>query len=80
MKAVITLGYIDYVMPLEQATVIINALMTAELYARKGYSGDTRHYVYPNDDDYRNQEFSMKLISDDLYRVAKLAGKPKDDN
>jgi len=34
--------------------------------------GENTHHVYPN-----NEALTAKLISDDLYRMAKLAGKPE---
>ncbi len=42
-------------------------------YLRNGCHNDKyTHHVYPND-----KTFGMKLMPDDFYKMAKLAGKPE---
>lgn len=79
---VIDLGYTSFVMGKEQALGLIDILEKAEIYESKylskeererlGTTGEYTHHVYPNE-----KLFNMKVISDDLYRMAKLAGRPE---
>ena len=76
---VIELGYRSYVMPTEKAMTLVDILENAEVYERvflpkeKRIDGgsDYAHHVYVNE-----EGFSMRTISEGLYRMAKLAGKP----
>lgn len=75
----IELGYRSYIMPNDRALALIEMLESAEIYERVfipkekriAGGGDYTHHVYQNEDG-----FSMRTISDGLYRMAKLAGKP----
>ena len=80
---VIELGYKSYVLPTSKAVALIEILEQAECYEHKYWNdedrasrgmGDVKYtdHVYPND-----QKFSMQIISNDLYNMAKLAGKPE---
>lgn len=81
---VVEIGWHKFVMPREKALLMAEILEGAELYEHKYWSSDKRkernmeaeytHHVYPNDNQY-----SMKILSDDIYRMAKLAGKPEKD-
>jgi len=54
----------------------LELLEKAEAYEekwRKNEDGGTTYHVYPLDPE---KVPSLKLVSDDLYRMAKLAGKP----
>jgi predicted DNA-binding ArsR family transcriptional regulator len=76
---VVELGYKNYIMGNKDAVALAELLSKAELYEsiwirpedRNGGADHTYH-IYPND-----QQVGMKLISDDFYRMAKLAGKPE---
>jgi hypothetical protein len=74
VMATITLGYTTFCMPLEDAVTIAKALTLAEVYEKK-YRSDagSTHHIYPNED---KVNFQLNLITDELYRLAKLAGKP----
>lgn len=75
MKGVITIGYRKLVMDLDHAVALAKAMSTAEIYQTKWRStedGGTTHHIYEDEPG----EMSITLISDDLYRMAKLAGKP----
>ena len=76
MPMVVSLSYGELVMPTEDAVQLLKILERAERYQDKyraeDEGGTTRH-VFPNDNTYH-----AKMISDDLYRMAKLAGKPED--
>jgi hypothetical protein len=76
---VIDLGYKSYVMSIKDAVALAEILEKAELYESKwvpteqrGNGPDNTHHVYEND-----VLVNMKIISDDLYRMAKLAGRPE---
>lgn len=78
---VIDLGYRKVVMPKEKAMMLMDCLESAELYEEKYWSEDKRkelgmtetytYHVYPNE-----SNFSMQIMSDSKYQMAKLAGKP----
>ena len=80
----IDLGYHKYVLPKEEAMKLVEILEKAEMYEakywntdkrrEKGIDADYTYHVYPND-----KSFNMSIITDDHYRLAKLAGKPEKD-
>ena len=81
---VIEIGYQKYCLPKEQAFTMIEILEKAQVYEAKYWNPEKRkergidveytYHVYPNE-----KQYSMQLISDDLYNMAKLAGKPERD-
>ncbi len=78
MPMVVSLTYGDLVMPTEDAVTLLKILERAETYRQKyhssvGSANETTHHVFPNETPYH-----AKLIGEDLYRMAKLAGKPED--
>jgi len=68
---VLELGYRHFVLPTADAVQILQLLEKAEIYENKYGDGEYTHHVYMND-----QPIPAKLLGDDLYRMAKLAGKP----
>lgn len=77
---VVELGYNNYVMSAKDALAMADILERAELYERKWIPTEDRVdgasetlHVYPND-----REISMKIVSTNLYQMAKLAGKPSE--
>jgi hypothetical protein len=78
---VIDLGYRKVVMPKEKAMMLMDCLESAELYEEKYWSEEKRkelgmtetytYHVYTNE-----SNFSMQIMSDSKYQMAKLAGKP----
>ena len=80
----ITVGYDQLIMKKEDALTMIDILERAQRYERKYWNKDERtakgmtdeytYHVYPND-----KEYGMSIISDELYEMAKLAGKPERD-
>lgn len=81
---VVDLGYRKVVLTREKAMVLIDCLEGAEVYEEKYWSDEKRrqfgmtetytYHVYPND-----TNFSMQIVSDSKYQMAKLAGKPTRD-
>jgi hypothetical protein len=75
-KAIVKFGYTDYVMDLKDAVTMAEMLSKAEIYDSKYVAGgDNTHHIYANE---KQEVGVIKLISDDFYRMAKLAGKPTD--
>jgi len=80
---VIDLGYRKVVMPKEKAMQLMDCLESAELYEEKYWSEDKRkelgmtetytYHVYNLENN-----FSMQIMSDSKYQMAKLAGKPQE--
>lgn len=77
-KAILSIGYNNYVMDLKDAVAMAEMLSKAELYESKynRESSDSTYHIFPNE---KNETGTIKLISDDFYRMAKLAGKPPKD-
>jgi hypothetical protein len=77
-KAIICIGYNEYVLDLADAVTVMEIMTKAEKYKakwRKG--GDTTHHVWAEDES--NPVTMLKPIGENLYRTAKLAGEPTDD-
>lgn len=79
---VIDLGYRSVVLPKEEALKLIDILEKAEAYEQKYWSTNERkERGMPEDQDYTyhvypfEPSFNMKIITDSLYEMAKLAGK-----
>ena len=80
----LTIGYTDYVLPAEDALAVVKLLNKAQIYERKlnperskdndSDVDDYLHYVY--DQPRRKVVSTMHYLPEDLYRMAKLAGKP----
>lgn len=73
---VVEIGYNSIVMPAKDAVLLAEIMQRAEKYEKKYRRDDSSgasytYHVWPNTD-----EIVMRLISDDVYRMAKLAGKP----
>jgi hypothetical protein len=81
---VLTMGYKQYVFSREDGMRVAEALEKAEIYESKYWNKEERkqagmpegqdrtHHVYPNTD-----TFEMRLMSDEMHRLAKLAGRPE---
>lgn len=75
-KAIITINYDDYVVDADTALKVADLVMNGERYSQKGYGKDASHYIYEND----RTDFNVRFISDDLYRMGKLAGRPPEND
>ena len=75
MKVRLAMSYIgEVVMELEDAVTIIQALHKGEKYEFKYVSGGgSTHHVYPLEP----FEPTLACLTDDNYRLYKLAGKPE---
>lgn len=79
-KVVIDMGYKSYVMDAEQGIAVLNALSDCEVYQEKYHSAVdgkpsfNTHHIYALDS---TSGIQMRLISNDAYKMYKLAGKPE---
>ena len=73
MPMIVTLGYTTYVMPTKDAVHLMEILEKAERYQKMYHDKESTHHVWTDED----TNHTATLISDDLYRMAKLAGKPE---
>lgn len=77
MKAIVEMGYVSYVLDADKALQIIELLEGAERYQEKyrGSGVDTTLHVYTDETD---KVKHLKLLSNNMYNLAKLAGKPEE--
>jgi hypothetical protein len=78
---IVTFGYTDYIVPTKDAVTLLDLLANAEKYEEryvgKDDKGNTLNESYHTYHVYANEgTISAKTISDEKYRLAKLAGKP----
>jgi hypothetical protein len=75
-KAILTLEYTNYVLDLKDAVAVAELLGKAERYEEKYRPSPepNTHHIYSNDTHFIG---NLKLLSTDLYNMAKLAGKPE---
>lgn len=78
VKGVISLNYNTYCMDLEDALAVAKALVGAEIYKAKYEQGETNHYIYGQELG-KHESISITILPPDMYRMAKLAGKPVED-
>ena len=71
-KAVIRVGYNDYVMEVEQALLVAQVLSEAPRYSSKGWGETATHHIWSEP----TKEVSITILSDDLVRIATMAGAP----
>lgn len=75
-KAIITVGYTEYVLDAKDALTILELIGNAEVYKSKYASaseGGSTHHVWECT---YSDTCTLKLLPESLYRMAKLAGKP----
>lgn len=81
-KAIIELGYRSYVVDVDKAVAFAELVSGAEIYESKWHpktddaASFNTYHVYPVTQDHA---FNIKLLTDESYRLYKLAGKPEDN-
>lgn len=81
-KALIQVGYKTYVMDADAALHVAKALADAEEFERiyvpgeKSETGKSQYAYYVWERDTTEDTIRLELLSDNLYKMAKLAGKP----
>lgn len=74
-RAIVQVGYTQYVMDTEKAITLLGLLEQAEIYETKWVDkGANTHHIYEQDNTAMK---NMQLLPETLYRLAKLAGKPE---
>jgi hypothetical protein len=80
-KALVSIGYVDYVLDIGDAVTLMGIMGKAELYkAVTDYNAKpntTAYYVWEQDPT-RKANVVVQLLPDAVYRVAKMAGKPQE--
>lgn len=77
MKVIVRINYSDFVLDDADGLAILRLLEKAEMYTEKWQpddQGGSLHYVYPQ----TPIVSTFRVMSDSLYRMAKLAGKPEE--
>ena len=75
-KAIIRIGYKDYIMNTQDALHILDLINKAERYETT-YTPNTRNKTYHvYDTPMEDKTDNLEIVHDDLYRMAKLAGRP----
>jgi len=77
MKAKIRIGHRDYVVPAEDAIKIMEIVEGAPLFEDKYHRGEGDQDAYYTYHVWKSDKIgeTLELISEDTYRIAKLAGK-----
>lgn len=73
-KAIIHVGWDEYVVDLDDAVAHIKMMAHAERYVSKGYGEDTTHHVWDEKGNPRN--ITLSILSLDAYHAGKMAGEP----
>lgn len=79
-KAIVQVGYTQYVMDTQKALTLLELLRGAEIYEHKWRKNSpATHHIYQKDECDASDPFEiLKLVPDAFYNMAKLAGKPTD--
>ena len=78
-KCVVTLGYKEYVVDEDEVLTLLGILSRLEMFRETYENKHTAYYVFPQDAE-DNIRATVKLLPEDVYRIAKLAGKPLTKN
>ena len=79
VKAIVQVGYDHYVMDAQDALIMHELLSKAECFRRQYRGrddGGPLYHVWEQDNTTDTRSF--EILPDNLYRMAKLAGKPED--
>lgn len=80
-KVVIRVGHRELVVTPAAALAVIDAVASAEIYESKWHRGEGAegsyytHHIYPQS---FTDKMSLEVLTDELYRMAKMAGAPVD--
>lgn len=72
MKAILNLGYKEFVLDVKDAVTVAELLGKAELYESKWAKDNSTHHIY------EQEEITgrIHLLPDATYKMYKMAGKP----
>jgi hypothetical protein len=77
-KAIVRVGYTQFVMDTPKALALLELLADCEIYEEKWRTkeqGGTTHHMYPQETNEGIRE--IKVIPTAFYHMAKMAGKPE---
>lgn len=77
-KAIIRVGYTEFVLDTQKALALLELLAEAEIYEEKWRSkedGGATYHVYPQDTNDGLRQ--LKVVPTAFYHMAKMAGKPE---
>lgn len=74
-KVSMQMPYGNFILDARDAITLGEIISRSERYLRKGYGEDAAHFIWKVVDEDMG---SITMISDERYRLAKLAGKPED--
>ena len=75
-KAIVRVGYREYITSTEDALHILDLLSKAERYETTYASATKSKTYHVYDIPIEDKVESLEIVHDDMYRMAKLAGKP----
>lgn len=79
-KAILRLGYTDYVMDMPDAVAVMEAFGKAEVFKSvhdyKATPSTTSYHIWAPEP--QHDQMTLQLLHDTTYKIAKLAGKPKE--
>ena len=76
LKAIVRVNYKEYIMDTKDALHILDLLSKAERYETKYASATKSKTYHVYDVALEEKTEHLEVVHDDLYRMAKLAGKP----
>jgi hypothetical protein len=77
-KVIMSFGYNECVLDIQDAVTVMEIMTKAEKYKVKWRKDDkSTHHVWHDEENMGGM--AIKPIGENLYRTAKLAGEPKDD-
>lgn len=77
-KVIMSFGYNEYVLDIQDAVTVIDIMTKAEKYKIKWRKDDnSTHHVWHDEESMAS--LAIKPIGENLYRTAKLAGECKED-
>lgn len=77
-KAIVKIGYTDFVLDTAKALTMLELLADAEIYEEKWHKkedGGTTFHVYPQDTNEGLRQ--LRVIPTAFYHMAKMAGRPE---
>ena len=80
-KAIVSVGYHQFVMDTSNALAFLELLADAEMYEEKWHAtadGGTTHHVYPQDT--RDSVRQLQVVPTAFYHMAKMAGRPEKES
>lgn len=78
-KAILRVGYTEYVMDLQQAITVAECIANSEQYTHEYRpEGKSTHHIFQSDK--KPEDCTIRVLTDAFYTMAKLAGQPAEKN